>query len=125
MTAMLEKLSPILPARDLGMAEAFWSRLGFTTVYLDPAEYLLMKRDGAEVHFFAHPTLNPAQNDHGAYLRPADIRTLHAEWSALGLPDKGFPRYLPLEDKPWGMAELAVIDPDGNLVRAGQETPLG
>ncbi len=122
---MLEKLSPILPARDLGAAEAFWVRLGFTTVYLDPAEYLLMKRDGAEVHFFAHPALDPALNDHGAYLRPADIRALHAEWSVLGLPAAGIPRYVPLEDKPWGMAELAVIDPEGNLVRAGQELPLG
>lgn len=122
---MLQKLSPILPARDLGAARAFWAGLGFATVYLDPAEYLLMKRDGAEVHFFAHPGLDPAQNDHGAYLRPADIRALHAEWAALGLSDTGIPRYIPLEDKPWGMAELAIIDPDGNLVRAGQETPLG
>jgi catechol 2,3-dioxygenase-like lactoylglutathione lyase family enzyme len=125
MTAMLEKLSPILPARDLVVAQAFWERLGFVTVYLDPAEYLLMKRDGAEVHFFAHPALDPARNDHGAYLRPSDIRALHAEWAVLGLPDKGIPRFVALEDKPWGMSELAVIDPDGNLVRAGQETPLG
>jgi catechol 2,3-dioxygenase-like lactoylglutathione lyase family enzyme len=125
MTAMLEKLSPILPSRDLGMAQAFWARLGFKTEYLDPAEYLLMKRDGAEVHFFAHPALDPARNDHGAYLRPADIRALHSEWAAIGLPDHGIPRYIPLEEKPWDMAELAIIDPDGNLVRAGQELPLG
>jgi catechol 2,3-dioxygenase-like lactoylglutathione lyase family enzyme len=125
MSAMLEKLSPILPARDMANAEAFWRRLGFETVYLDPAEYLLMKREGAEVHFFADPSLDPALNDHGAYLRPSDIRALHAEWAALRLPESGIPRYVALEDKPWGMAELAVIDPDGNLVRAGQELPLG
>lgn len=125
MTPMLEKLSPILPSRDLAATEVFWTRLGFVTVYLEPAEYLLMKREGAEVHFFAHAGLNPARNDHGAYLRPADIRALHAEWSALGLPDRGIPRYVALEEKPWGMAELALIDPDGNLVRAGQELPLG
>ncbi len=125
MIPMLEKLSPILPSRDLAATERFWARLGFTTVYLEPAEYLLMKREGAEVHFFAHPGLDPAANDHGAYLRPSDIRALHAEWSALGLPESGVPRYVPLEDKAWGMAELALIDPDGNLVRAGQEIPLG
>ncbi|MCU0801964.1 MAG: VOC family protein [Rhodobacteraceae bacterium] len=122
---MLEKLSPILPTRDVPAAEAFWQRLGFETEYRDDAEYLLMKREGAEVHFFLHPALDPATNDHGAYLRPADIRALSAEWAALGLPATGVPRFMPVEEKPWGMAELALVDPDGNLIRAGQETPLG
>jgi len=125
MTPMLEKLSPILPSRDLAAAESFWSRLGFATVHLDPEEYLLMKREEAELHFFAHPDLDPARNDHGAYLRPSDIRALHAEWTALGPPDRGTPRYVALEDMPWGTAELALIDPDGNFVRAGKEIPLG
>jgi catechol 2,3-dioxygenase-like lactoylglutathione lyase family enzyme len=124
-TLMLEKLCPILPTRDVANAEAFWNHLGFETVYRDDAAYLLMKRDGAEVHFFLHPQLNPATNDHGAYLRPADIYALSAEWAGLGLPATGVPRFVPVEDKPWGMAELALVDPDGNLIRAGQETPLG
>lgn len=122
---MLEKLSPILPTRDVAAAEAFWQRLGFETDYRDPDSYLLMSRDGAEIHFWLNPALDPARNDAGAYLRPSDIRALHAEWSALGLPGEGIPRYVALEDKPWGMAELALIDPDGNLIRAGQELPLG
>jgi hypothetical protein len=25
-----------------------------------------------------------------------------------------------LEDKPWGLREFAVVDPDGNLIRIGQ-----
>jgi catechol 2,3-dioxygenase-like lactoylglutathione lyase family enzyme len=119
---MLEKLSPILPARDMDAAEAFWARLGFGTVYKD-AEYLLVRRDGAELHFWLNPALDPAANDAGAYLRPSDIDALDAEWRALGLPPAGVPRYVPAEDKPWGMREAALIDPDGNLIRAGQETP--
>ncbi|MBD1204985.1 MAG: VOC family protein [Rhodobacteraceae bacterium] len=121
---MLEKLSPILPARDIAGTESFWSRLGFETDYLDD-EYLLMKRDGAEVHFFHHAALDPAQNDHGAYLRPADVDALDTEWAALGLPTSGIPRLMRAEDKPWGMRELALIDPNGSLIRAGQELPLG
>lgn len=121
---MLEKLSPILPARDIAATEAFWQRLGFHTVYCDPA-YLLMKREGAEVHFFHHATLDPHKCDHGAYLRPADINALDAEWAALGLPGVGIPRLERAADKPWGMRELALLDPGGNLIRAGQETPLG
>ncbi len=124
MTALLEKLAPILPARDIAAAEAFWGRLGFSTVYSD-GDYLLMKREGAEVHFFRHPGLDPSANDHGAYLRPSDIDALDAEWAALGLPSEGIPRLDRATDKPWGMRELALLDPDGNLVRAGQELPPG
>jgi hypothetical protein len=25
-----------------------------------------------------------------------------------------------LEEKPWGMREFAMVDPDGNLIRIGQ-----
>jgi catechol 2,3-dioxygenase-like lactoylglutathione lyase family enzyme len=121
---MLERLSPILPARDIAQTEGFWQRLGFHTVY-DDAEYLLMKREGAEVHFFHHPDLDPDRCDHGAYLRPTDIDALDAEWAALGLPSTGIPRLVRAEDKPWGTRELALLDLNGNLIRAGQELPLG
>ncbi len=121
---MLEKLSPILPARDIAATQDFWQRLGFHTIYID-AEYLLMKREGAEVHFFLHARLDPSTCDHGAYLRPADINALDAEWGALGLPSLGIPRLERAADKPWGMRELALLDLNGNLIRAGQEIPLG
>ncbi len=121
---MLEKLSPILPSRDIEGAEAFWLRLGFTTVYRD-AEYLLMKREGAEAHFWLNSSLDPLANDAGAYLRPSDVDALDAEWGALGLPDAGVPRLVRAEDKPWGMRELALVDADGNLIRAGQELQVG
>jgi catechol 2,3-dioxygenase-like lactoylglutathione lyase family enzyme len=121
---MLEKLSPLLPARDIPDTEAFWQRLGFHTVY-DDADYLLMKREGAEVHFFRHAELDPSKCDHGAYLRPFDINALDSEWAALGLPAAGIPRLERASDKPWGMRELALLDLNGNLIRAGQELPLG
>ncbi len=122
---MLEKLCPILPSRDIPATEAFWQRLGFATIYRDDTEYLLLKREAAEVHFFLHPRLDPKTNDHGAYLRPSDINALDAEWGGLGLPSAGIPRLVRAEDKPWGMRELALIDADGNLIRAGQELPDG
>lgn len=121
---MLEKLSPILPARDIAATEAFWQRLGFATVYRDD-EYLLQKREGAEVHFFLQSTLNPFTCDHSAYLRPFDIDALDAEWATLGLPASGIPRLERAANKPWGMRELALLDLNGNLIRAGQEIPLG
>jgi catechol 2,3-dioxygenase-like lactoylglutathione lyase family enzyme len=121
---MLEKLSPILPARDIAETQTFWQRLGFHTVYID-ADYLLMKREGAEVHFFHQADLDPLKCDHGAYLRPSEINAIDAEWATLGLPAVGIPRLERAADKPWGMRELALLDLNGNLIRAGQETRLG
>ncbi len=118
--AHLEKLSPVLLTRDVAAAAAFWSRLGFHVVYQDDS-YLLMKRDGAEVHFSRAAALDPAKNECGAYLRMDDLRALDAEWGALGLPTHGIPRYERMERKPWQMWEAALVDADGNLVRAGIE----
>lgn len=41
------------------------------------------------------------------------------------LPTAGIPRLVRAENKPWGMRELALVDPNGNLIRAGQELPFG
>ncbi len=118
---MFEKMAPIMPSRDIDVSERFYGRLGFRTVYRDDA-YLLMKRDLAEVHFFLHRDHRPEASDHGAYLRPSDIDALSAEFTALALPSSGIPRFQPVEAKPWGMRELIIVDPDGNLIRAGQES---
>ena len=121
---MLEKLSPILLAKSIPETEAFWHRLGFHTVYIDP-EYILMKREGAEIHFVHQADLDPYKGNQMAYLRPSDIDALDAELATLGLPTTGIPRLERAADKPWGMRELALLDPNGNLIRAGQEIPLG
>jgi catechol 2,3-dioxygenase-like lactoylglutathione lyase family enzyme len=119
---MLEKLCPIMPSRDIDKTESFYASLGFQTIYKDRAEYLLMKRDLAEVHFFHAPRHRPETSDHGAYLRPDDVDAFSKEVEALSLPSAGgFPRFNPAEDKAWGMREATLWDPDGNLIRAGQE----
>ena len=121
---MLEKLCPIMPSGDIARSEAFYSSLGFFTVYKEIDQYLLMKRDDAEVHFFFKETHQPKDSEHGAYLRPSDVNAFSEEVEELGLPaDKGWPRFWPAEDKDWGMREAVIWDPDGNLIRAGQEIP--
>ena len=116
---MLEQICPIMPSRDFAVTEAFYASLGFATWYKDES-YLLMNRDQVEVHFFPHPTHDPATCDHGAYLRPGDVDAVSEEIAALGLPGAGaFPKFLPAEDKPWGMREATLWDPDGNLLRIG------
>lgn len=119
---MLQQICPIMPSRDFDVTEAFYAQLGFQTRYKQTGQYLLMNRDAVEVHFFHHPKNDPAICDHGAYLRPTDVNTFSAEIETLGLPrDNAFPKFAPAEDKPWGMREATLWDPDGNLIRVGQE----
>ncbi|MEM9198881.1 MAG: VOC family protein [Pseudomonadota bacterium] len=123
--SVLQKLSPIMPSADLDRSERFYRDLGFATVYRDGG-YLLMTRDAAELHFFHQAQHRSEESDHGAYLRPDDVDAFSTEIAALGLPSEaGFPRFWPAEDKPWGMREATIWDPDGNLLRAGQESSHG
>ncbi len=112
---------PILPSRDLAATQAFWAALGFACTGEYP-DYLILARDGVELHFFRWPDHDPVTCYAGAYLRLTDAAAIDAEWGALALPATGIPRLIRVEDKPWGMRELAVIDPDGNLIRLGTPT---
>lgn len=123
---MLQSACPIMPSRDFNRTAAFYGDLGFVTLgRYDDDGYLILKRDEVELHFFHYPAHEPEESDHGVYLRVTDAASLSAEFAALGLPHAGIPRFVPAEAKPWGMMELALIDEDGNLVRAGNRLEGG
>lgn len=118
--AVLKSICPTMPSRDFTATKAFYARLGFTIGSEYDAEgYLILERNAAELHFFRHPDHTPETSDHGAYVRVDDTKVLSAEFASLGLPAAGIPRFAPAEDKRWGMCELAIVDPDGNLLRFG------
>lgn len=119
---------PIMPSRDFDRTVAFYGDLGFDVgARHDREGYLILRRDGVELHFFGYPGHEPEESDHGVYLRVADAAQVSREFEPLGLPAEGIPRFIPAEAKPWGMMELAIVDEDGNLVRAGNplETDRG
>jgi catechol 2,3-dioxygenase-like lactoylglutathione lyase family enzyme len=115
---------PILPARDLDETRAFYDRLGFRAVGWWPNEfggYAILARGDLKMHFFAFEEISPAQNYAQCYWRVKDVDALYAEYEAADLSRSGIPRLEPVEDKPWGMREFAIVDPNGNLVRVGQQ----
>ncbi|MDF1504820.1 VOC family protein [Roseisolibacter sp. H3M3-2] len=123
---MREHATPILPARDIREARDFYQRLGFTAGYFDPDAsngYVILRRGDVDVHFFAHREVEPTTSHAGCYWYVADADAWHREFSALGLPDRGIPRLTAPEDRPWGMREFALVDPNGNLVRVGHPLP--
>lgn len=112
---------PILPSRSLIASGEFYKRLGFEGgVHEFNQDYAIMRRGAIELHFFTHRELVPAESFAGCYIRVLDVENLYTSALLCQLPRKGIPRMDVLEDKPWGLREFAIVDPDGNLVRIGQ-----
>lgn len=112
---------PILPCRSVKTTTDFYRQLGFEGgPHNFNSDYAIFRRGAIELHFFTHQDLVPDQSAVMCYIRVLDVQGLYEACSAQGLPFAGIPRMGPLEDKPWGLREFAVVDPDGNLLRIGQ-----
>lgn len=112
---------PILPSRSLSDTLSFYRRLRFDGEIHGFGDYAILRRGSVELHFFAHRELRPEESHAGCYIRVADVEGFYRDFALADLPRKGIPRQDTLEDKPWGMREFAVVDPDGNLIRIGQK----
>jgi uncharacterized glyoxalase superfamily protein PhnB len=111
MKQLIVDAHPILASLDHEKTIAFYQRLGFTLAVA--GDYLIMRRDGIELHFWKCTERHIAENT-GCCIRSEDVDALHAELVANGVQVK------PPEDRPWGMREFYVIDPSGNLLRINQ-----
>ncbi len=113
---------PILPSRSVKQTKTFYELLGFDgEVWPAPHNYLILNRGSVEIHFYTQMELSPAESSAGCYVRVLDVEGIYQEFAKACLPTSGIPRMDHLEDKPWGMREFAIVDPDGNLIRIGQE----
>ncbi len=111
---------PILPSRSLGDTLTFYRRLGFYGGIHAVGDYAILSRGTVELHFFTHRELRPAESSAMCYIRVSDVDDVYGAFASARLPRHGIPRMDGLEDKPWGMREFAIVDPDGNLLRIGQ-----
>lgn len=117
---MLTSICPIFPSTDFEITSAFYQQLGFRVAALYEVEgYLILQRDEVELHFNRNNTKDPAKSEYAAFVRVVDARVLSTEFEKLGLPTEGIPRVTGAEDKPWGVCEFAIVDPDGHLLRVG------
>lgn len=112
---------PILPSSCVNDTLAFYQRLGFEgKIWGAPYAYAILRRGTVELHFFTDKAVRPGESSAGCYVRVSDVEAIHRAFAAAQLPRNGIPRQDPLETKPWGMREFAIVDPDGNLLRIGQ-----
>lgn len=114
---MLTALIPKLPMRDMAATRAYYvDQLGFIVGGQYPG-YLIVERDGMELHFFLSAELDPLTNDGQVYIRVTDIDAVYRS-----LVDRGVSIHPngALSTKPWGQREFAVLDPDHNLLTFGE-----
>jgi hypothetical protein len=120
-------MTAILPCNNLDASERFYNRLGFARPDSDrpaPGEVdtyrMLSNGKGGYLHLTdaVEGWLVPGRNPFGLYLYIEDVDTLAAEFRD-EIVGKSGP-----QDKPWGMYEFALSDPDETLVRVGLPTCL-
>lgn len=114
---MLTTIVPKLPMRDKSATKAFYiDQLGFNEIG-DYGDYLLLKKDTIEIHFFEFRDLNPKENYGQVYIRTNEIEKLYQSFL-----DKNVSIHpnAPLQSKPWGQKEFALLDPDHNLLTFGE-----
>lgn len=114
---MLLAIHPKLPMRNKAITKAFYTQLGFQAPNDQFPDYLMMKKDQVEIHFFLFPDLVPEDNYGMVYIRVSDAYSLYKEAIALGLRK---PEGTTIEDKPWNQREFSLLDPDTNLLTFGQ-----
>ncbi len=103
---------PVLASLNLAETLHFYrERLGFAAL-LEMDNYLIVQRGGCELHFWPCSERHIAENT-SCYVR-GDVDALHADFTARGL-GVGAPVV-----QPWGMKEMFVIDPHGNLLKFGE-----
>lgn len=131
--------APILPAHDVPVTLAFFAAVGFAVERYDDA-YGFVSRKAIELHYRRTADLDPFANPHAVYIAVDDLDQVHREFVAAGLwlvpaqtsaavhaevrrrwkAGESIARVTEIEEKPWGIREFVLLDPDSNLLRFGE-----
>jgi catechol 2,3-dioxygenase-like lactoylglutathione lyase family enzyme len=118
----LARIVPILPVRNLARAMDFYRLLGFSAhAWQNGDGYAFLTRDQLDIHLRTAPDLIEGQNPSGVYFYLADgtAAALESEFQAAGVKILS-----PLAPRKWKMNEFMLSDPDGNLLRFGEDISL-
>lgn len=116
---MFTDIHPKLPMRNKSVTKEFYrDKLGFEVQgAVDYEEYLMMKKENVEIHFFEFKDLDPKENYGQIYIRTTGIEELYrkAVDMKLNIPSAGH-----LQPKSWKQKEFSILDPDFNLLTFGE-----
>ena len=117
---MFTAVHPKLPMRDKSITKEFYlNKLGFQLVGdVDFDRYLMIQKDGIQLHFFEFKDLNPEENYGQIYIRS---NRLEEDYQTLLDAKVRIHPNGQLQSKPWGQKEFSILDPDKNLLTFGNE----
>ena len=105
---------PVLASLDIAATRDFYVReLGFAEVVYETTNYLIVRRDELELHFWLAPDRMHPENT-SCYIRGGQVPALYEEFHG-----RGVTRLSAFEVRPWNMKEFTIHDPHGNLLRFG------
>jgi catechol 2,3-dioxygenase-like lactoylglutathione lyase family enzyme len=105
---------PVLASLNIKESRAFYvEQLGFADVVYEAENYLIVRRQDMELHFWPAPDRIHSENT-SCYIRGGQIADLHAEFAARDVPGLSAFKVMP-----WDMKEFTIHDPHGNLLRFG------
>lgn len=114
---MLNEIHPKLPMRHKDVTKRYYlDQLGFEELS-DYGNYLILKKDKIQIHFFEFKNLDPKENYGQVYIRTNAIEDFYT--TLLKKKTEIHPNG-DLQTKPWGQREFSVLDPDHNLLTFGQ-----
>lgn len=117
----IKQISPMLAVADMDETVNFYlTVLGFTA-FMQSADYSIVERDGATIHFMkaADESVMTAVRGHTEiYIEVDDISEL---WQRVQ-PFRGKYKITELSARPYGMTEFHIADPNDCLIFVGQET---
>jgi catechol 2,3-dioxygenase-like lactoylglutathione lyase family enzyme len=124
---MITRVTPVLVVHDVEPCAQFWQKLGFERVAEVPHEdtlgFVILVGNGIELMY---QSVASVKADHAAHEEPtAGGMSLFAEVDDLDATAKlveGAPIAIPERTTFYGMREIGVMDPGGNLVMFAQKT---
>lgn len=111
------RIAAMLPVRDMDRAHAFYTTvMDFRKTFQngDPVGFMILKRDGAELHLTLQPG-HKAAPFNVAHLMVDDVDALYRICR-----DHGLRIIKGLRDQEYGLRAFVFEDPDGNRIDVGQ-----
>jgi len=104
--------TPVLASLDIERSIEFLRiHLGFNSVHVEQGVYGVASRGPVHIHLWACNERHIAENT-SCRIRVQGLDALYSACTAAGIVHPN----APLDEKPWGTREFAILDPDGNLI---------
>lgn len=115
-------ISPILAVHDVERSVAFYVHyLGFEEVFvMDDASYGVVAFDGQSIHFTQADSAAAERQTRTRIAIYLSVEGIDRLWDWI-LSNEPPTQVRALEKMPWGMREFHIMDPDGCLLRFGEE----